>query len=87
MEKKIVPAVRDAIELYMRTNHYTMDDLAEKLGVSQQAVSVILSRGFGLASSRRWASTFGFSSRFLMTGEGSLMNENTVESGDVVGSD
>lgn len=56
-----------------------MSDLAEALGVSSQAVSIIIKRGFGASSAKRWAELFGFNKAFLMTGQGSLTNENQIQ--------
>lgn len=51
-----------------------MADMAEKLNVSQQAVSVTLKRGFGSSAARKWAQAFGFDAGFLMSGQGQLMS-------------
>lgn len=73
------PAVEDAIKMYLSSTGQSMSDLAEALGVSSQAVSIIIKRGFGASSAKRWAELFGFNKVFLMTGQGSLTNENQIQ--------
>lgn len=73
------PVVEDAIKMYLNATGQSMSDLAETLGVSAQAVSILLKRGFGATSAKKWAEAFGFNRSFLMTGQGSLMNENRIE--------
>ena len=72
MPKKIIPGVEDAIRLYMRANGLLEKDLAERLGVSQQAVNTALNNGFGVTLAKKWADTFGFNAAFLTSGEGQL---------------
>lgn len=73
MDSKHIPAVEDALLLYMRANSLTQQDMAERLGVSQTAVSNVLLRGFGPLAAKKWAAAFGFNRDFLMTGRGDLM--------------
>ena len=73
--KKYIPAVESAIRLYMRSSGKSETVLAEELGVTQGAVNQILRNGFGKATARKWADTFGFNVEFLTTGEGQLMRE------------
>lgn len=77
-------AVESAIKLYLRANGLTMQDMADRLGVSQQAVSFALKKGMGINTAKRWANTFGFNAEFLTTGRGQLtdtielQDDNTV---------
>lgn len=71
-----IPAVEGAIKKYLKTNGLTMQDMADRLGVSQQAVSGAIRRGIGVNTARKWADTFGFSVEFLTTGAGQLMSES-----------
>lgn len=79
-EDGYIPSVESAVKLYCKSNAMTLADLGERLGVSQQAVSGVLKRGFSAATAKKWADVLGFSAQFLMTGEGQLMvreEENT----------
>ena len=69
-----IPAVESAIKLYLKSNGLTMQDMADRLGVSQQAVSGAIRRGIGVNTAKRWAEAFGFSVEFLTTGSGQLMD-------------
>lgn len=71
-----IPAVESAIKLYLKANGLTMQDMADRLGVSQQAVSGAVRRGIGVNTAKKWADTFGFSVQFLTTGIGQLMDED-----------
>lgn len=68
-----IPAVENAIKAYLKTNGLTMQDMADRLGVSQQAVSGAIRRGIGVNAAKKWAETFGFSVQFLTTGIGQLV--------------
>jgi len=70
-----IPAVESAIKMYLKSNGLTMQDMADRLGVSQQAVSGAIRRGIGVNTAKKWADTFGFSVEFLTTGSGQLMAE------------
>lgn len=69
-----IPAVETAIKNYLKANGLTMQDMADRLGVSQQAVSGAIRRGIGVATAKRWAEVFGFNVGFLTTGSGSLLD-------------
>lgn len=69
-----IPAVETAIKNYLKANGLTMQDMADRLGVSQQAVSGAIRRGIGVTTAKRWAEVFGFNVGFLTTGSGSLLD-------------
>jgi len=69
-----IPAVKTAIKNYLKANGLTMQDMADRLGVSQQAVSGAIRRGIGVTTAKRWAEVFGFNVGFLTTGSGSLLD-------------
>lgn len=77
MNKNYIPGVASAIRLYMQTYGKSESDMARELGVTQGAVNQVLRLGFGKTSAKKWSSTFGFNVSFLMTGVGSLMEENS----------
>ena len=75
MDAKIhIPAVENAIRLYMKAYGKSETRMAEELGITQGAVNQILRNGFGKSSAKRWADTFGFNILFLTTGIGQLMD-------------
>lgn len=77
--KNYIPAVEDALRLYMRSYGKSESDLAEELGVTQGAVNQVLRGGFGKNTAKKWADTFGFSVSFLTTGQGQLTEGERVE--------
>ena len=77
MDKKdYTRAVSKAIRMYFRQNGITYQHAARKLGyASESAARNQASLGrFGKRVAAKWAKTFGFSERFLMTGCGKLVD-------------
>jgi transcriptional regulator with XRE-family HTH domain len=68
-----IPVVEESIKHYLKANGLTMQDMADRLGVSQQAVSGAIRRGIGVNTAKRWSEVFGFSVEFLTTGSGNLL--------------
>ncbi len=68
-----IPAVEEAIKRYLKAHGLTMQDMADRLGVSQQAVSGAIRRGIGVNTAKRWSDVFGFNVEFLTTGSGDLL--------------
>lgn len=59
---------------------YTQQYVADKLGVSQAAVSALLNgKPFGKKLATKWAEVFGLKPNWLLTGEGEMFKENTTE--------
>lgn len=67
-----LPVVENAVKLYLKSNGMTMQDMADRLGVTQQAVSFALKSGMGVNAAKRWSEEFGFNVSFLTTGQGQL---------------
>ena len=67
-----------AVKSWLAAQGLKLNDVAERLGVSAQAVSSQLSgdRTFGRRNAERYAEVFGFNANYLITGEGSLLAEN-----------
>jgi len=58
---------------------YTQQDIADKLGVSQAAVSTLLNgKPFGKKLAQKWSNTFGLKPNWLLTGEGEMLMSNHV---------
>lgn len=69
-EKEIAARMR----AYLMQNGISMGEAAERLGVTQQAVSNQLSgRKIGPNVARAWADAFGFRAEYLLTGDGPIM--------------
>lgn len=67
------PDVENAIMSFMRSNLFTVDDLAKRIGVSGIEVTETIALGFTEESAKRWSDTFGFDKDFLLTGNGQLI--------------
>ena len=80
-EKEIASRMRS----FLSENGISMSEAAERLGVSQQAVSNQLSgRKLGPNVARNWADAFGFRVEYLLTGEGPAMEGEDVPPADSV---
>ncbi|HPW66777.1 MAG TPA: helix-turn-helix domain-containing protein [Salinivirgaceae bacterium] len=59
---------------------YTQQNVADKLGVSQAAVSALLNgKPFGKKLAAKWAEVFGLRPNWLLTGEGEMFREAKKE--------
>lgn len=67
------------IKAYFKDHDLTLADAAEKMGVSQQAISNQLSRPFSRRAAQKWHEMFGFDEMFLMSGTGSLVGDPEPE--------
>lgn len=65
--------IENEIMRFMRSNTYTVSDLAKRLGVKNDDVISVISDGFNEDSARLWSEKFGFNMNFLLTGEGAVM--------------
>lgn len=80
-EKQIAARMRS----FLSENGISMSEAAERLGVSQQAVSNQLSgRKLGPNVARNWADVFGFRVEYLLTGEGPAMESEDAPPADSV---
>lgn len=80
-EKQIASRMRS----FLSENGISMSEAAERLGVSQQAVSNQLSgRKLGPNVARNWADVFGFRVEYLLTGEGPAMESEDAPPADTV---
>lgn len=73
---------------FFEGQNLTQKDIADKLGVSQAAVSSLLNgKPFGKKLAQKWSAVFGFNPSWLITGEGNMMKgkqvTNVSENADV----
>ena len=65
---------------YFNKNGYTQQYIAEKLGVSQAAVSALLNgKPFGKKLANKWAEEFGLRVNWLLTNEGEMFIDDKTE--------
>ena len=68
------------IKSYFEDHNLTMEEVAEMMGCSQQAVSNQLSgRPIGGRVAKAYADLFGFDANYLITGVGTLLPEQAEE--------
>ena len=66
--------IGEAIRSYLESKGLTQNDVAEKLGITQGAVSAYYrGKSFGKNAARKWAEVFGFRENWLRTGEGEML--------------
>ena len=73
--RKFYPHVAKEIKDYFNSSDIKMKDAANMLKVTVQTVSLQLKQPFEKEVSKKWAVTFGFNQKFLLTGQGSLFSE------------
>lgn len=69
-KKKFCEELRD----YMKSQGWTQQTIAERLGVSQSYVGMLMSgnKAFGKHAAQTWADAFGLSAAWLLTGDGNI---------------
>lgn len=68
----------DDLKEFFRVRGLTQNDIAERLGVSQSYIGMLMSgnKAFGKNTAQSWAEEFGLSMAWLLTGEGSMFPGN-----------
>lgn len=66
------------IKQYLKENHITQTDVANKLGISVAAVNALLTgkREYGRKTAADWSKAFGFNPVWLLTGAGEMLISN-----------
>ena len=65
------------LKTFFERQKYTQQNIANKLGVSQAAVSALLNgKPFGKKLAQKWGNTFGLKPNWLLTGEGDMLKSN-----------
>lgn len=73
-------AFSQSLKSYLNQLGYNQDQLSKMLDVSQPYLSALLSgkKAFGKGTAEKWQQMFGFSSGWLLTGEGSMLVNNSI---------
>lgn len=73
-------AFSQSLKSYLNQLGYNQDQLSKMLDVSQPYLSALLSgkKAFGKGTAEKWQQMFGFSSGWLLTGEGSMLVNNSA---------
>lgn len=71
----------DDLKEFFRKRGLTQQNIADKLGVSQSYVGMLMSgnKDFGKNTAQTWADEFGLSVAWLLTGEGSITGNNVTQ--------
>lgn len=81
MNSSINIPIGEAIRSYLESKGLTQCEVAERLGMTQGAVSAYY-RGkvFGKNAAQKWSEAFGFRENWLRTGEGAMLKGDTSQS-------
>lgn len=75
MEANTNIRIGQEIRAYLESLGYVQSDVAEKLQITQGAVSAYYrGKPIGKNSAKKWSEAFGFRENWLITGEGSMLN-------------
>lgn len=79
--------ISDALTEFFKAQGITQDAIAERLGVSQQYVSKLLSgkTAFGKKQAQRFGELFGIQPTWLLTGEGAMLAAPASGNTQVIG--
>lgn len=78
MNSSINIQIGEAIRSYLESKGLTQRDVAEKLSITQGAVSAYYrGKPFGKNAAPKWAEAFGFRENWLRTGEGEMLTTPT----------
>lgn len=70
--------INTEVKRWLRYHGISHEDAGRRVGMKKNSVDVQLScRAFSEARAEQWAKEFGFSKRFLLTGEGKVMDRQT----------
>ena len=73
--------IHEKLRAYFKEIGLSQVEIANQLGISKSAVNkyFIGSAKFGKVQAEKWASTFGLSESFLLTGKGSVTSAESAE--------
>ena len=74
-----------ALKNYFIEKNITLNDIAEKFGVTTVHIGHLLNgkKQFGRGTAKKWHEAYGFSIAWLMTGEGSMFQTDKVSANKV----
>lgn len=74
-------AICEALQQYFKDKGLSQVAIAERLGVTKAYVNALLAgrQRFGKKQAQIWSEQFGISKSWLLTGEGEMLKENSVE--------
>ena len=76
MKSEVNIQIGEGIRAYLESKGLQQQDVAERLGISQSAVSAYYrGKPIGKNAALKWSEAFGFRINWLLTGEGSMLNE------------
>ena len=70
--------IPERLRQYFESQGITQQNIADRFGVAKQSVNPYLTgaKPFGKKVAQKWADEFGFSTSWLLTGEGAMMQES-----------
>ena len=75
MKQEVNIRIGEQIRLYLESQGLQQQDVANRLGISQSAVSAYYrGKPIGKNAALKWEEVFGFRSTWLILGEGSMLN-------------
>lgn len=74
MEKEVNIQIGEQIRSYLENQGFRQEDVAERLGISQSAVSAYYrGKPIGKKAALKWEDAFGFRATWLILGEGEML--------------
>lgn len=74
MKKEVNIQIGEQIRSYLENQGFQQQDVAERLGISQSAVSAYYrGKPIGKKAALKWEETFGFRATWLILGEGEML--------------
>lgn len=74
MKEEVNIRIGEAIRQYLESQGLQQQDVADRLGISQSAVSAYYrGKPIGKSAAKKWEEIFGFRSTWLILGEGSML--------------
>lgn len=74
MKREVGIQIGGEIRAYLENMGLQQQDVADRLGISQSAVSAYYrGKPFGKQAAQKWANEFGFNLTWLLTGDGSML--------------
>lgn len=77
----------DDLKNFFKSQGLTQNDIAERLGVSQSYIGMVMSgsKDLGKKSAQKWSNEFGLSVAWLLTGVGDMNNNQMANQNNLNG--